>query len=74
MLVWGFFVSTTVLFHATVTINSLAHRYGTRRFDTGDDSRNNSGSPSLRSVRAGTTTIISSPVPCGRVSAGGKST
>jgi stearoyl-CoA desaturase (Delta-9 desaturase) len=41
MLVWGFFISTTVLFHATVTINSLAHRYGTRRFNTGDDSRNN---------------------------------
>ncbi len=41
MLVWGFFVSTTVLFHATVTINSLAHRFGTRRFDTDDDSRNN---------------------------------
>lgn len=41
MLVWGFFVSTVVLFHATVTINSLAHRYGTRRFDTADDSRNN---------------------------------
>jgi stearoyl-CoA desaturase (delta-9 desaturase) len=41
MLVWGFFVSTVVLFHATVTINSLAHRFGTRRFDTTDDSRNN---------------------------------
>ncbi len=41
MLVWGFFVSTVVLFHATVTINSLAHRYGTRRFETRDDSRNN---------------------------------
>ncbi|KIQ96820.1 Fatty acid desaturase [Lysobacter sp. A03] len=41
MLVWGFFVSTTVLFHATVTINSLAHRFGSRRFDTRDDSRNN---------------------------------
>ena len=41
MLVWGFFISTTVLFHATVTINSLAHRYGSRRFETGDDSRNN---------------------------------
>lgn len=41
MLVWGFFVSTTVLFHATVTINSLAHVFGSRRFDTGDDSRNN---------------------------------
>ncbi|WP_425488005.1 acyl-CoA desaturase [Marilutibacter penaei] len=41
MLVWGFFVSTVVLFHATVTINSLAHRYGRRRFETRDDSRNN---------------------------------
>ncbi|HEX8777035.1 MAG TPA: fatty acid desaturase [Rhodanobacter sp.] len=41
MLVWGFFVSTVVLFHATVTINSLAHRFGSRRFATGDDSRNN---------------------------------
>ena len=41
MLVWGFFVSTVVLFHATVTINSLAHRFGKRRFDTRDDSRNN---------------------------------
>ena len=41
MLVWGFVVSTVVLFHATVTINSLAHRFGTRRFDTADESRNN---------------------------------
>lgn len=41
MLVWGFFVSTAVLFHATVSINSLAHRFGSRRFPTRDDSRNN---------------------------------
>ncbi len=41
LLIWGFFVSTVVLFHVTVTINSLAHRYGTRRFATADDSRNN---------------------------------
>lgn len=41
MLVWGFFISTVVLFHATVTINSFAHRFGKRRFDTRDDSRNN---------------------------------
>jgi len=41
LLVWGFFVSTIVLFHATVTINSLAHRWGRRRFATRDDSRNN---------------------------------
>ena len=41
MLVWGFFVSTIVLFHVTVTINSLAHRFGRRRYATNDDSRNN---------------------------------
>lgn len=41
LLVWGFFVSTVVLFHVTVTINSFAHRFGRRRFATRDDSRNN---------------------------------
>jgi stearoyl-CoA desaturase (delta-9 desaturase) len=41
MLIWGFFISTTVLLHATVTINSLDHMWGTRRFDTPDTSRNN---------------------------------
>ncbi len=41
LLIWGFFISTVVLFHATVTINSFAHRFGKRRFETKDDSRNN---------------------------------
>ncbi|HET6554301.1 MAG TPA: fatty acid desaturase [Dyella sp.] len=41
MLIWGFFISTVALFHATVTINSLAHRFGRRRFSTSDNSRNN---------------------------------
>ncbi len=41
MLVWGFFISTTVLLHATVTINSLDHMYGSRRYNTPDTSRNN---------------------------------
>ena len=41
LLFWGFFVSTVVLFHCTVTINSLAHRWGSRRFATRDNSRNN---------------------------------
>ncbi|MCB9724601.1 MAG: acyl-CoA desaturase [Spirochaetaceae bacterium] len=40
-LVWGFCVSTTLLWHATYSINSLAHRFGTQRYETGDDSRNN---------------------------------
>ena len=39
--VWGFVVSTVLLFHGTFTINSVAHLWGTRRFDTADDSRNN---------------------------------
>jgi len=41
LLVWGFFISTTVLYHGTFTINSLAHTIGSRRFDTPDASRNN---------------------------------
>ena len=41
MIVWGFFISTVVLYHATYTINSLAHSWGSRRFRTSDDSRNN---------------------------------
>jgi stearoyl-CoA desaturase (delta-9 desaturase) len=39
-LVWGFCVSTVALWHATFTINSLAHRFGRRRYATRDDSRN----------------------------------
>ncbi len=40
-LVWGFCVSTTLLWHSTYSINSLAHRWGSQRYETGDDSRNN---------------------------------
>lgn len=38
---WGFVLSTIVLYHATYTINSIAHRIGSQRFKTDDDSRNN---------------------------------
>lgn len=41
MLIWGFFISTVALFHGTCTINSLSHVYGSQRYETGDDSRNN---------------------------------
>jgi stearoyl-CoA desaturase (delta-9 desaturase) len=41
MLAWGFFVSTTLLYHATFAVNSLAHTFGGRRFDIPDRSRNN---------------------------------
>ena len=40
-LIWGFFVSTVVLWHGTFTINSLSHVFGKRRYATTDDSRNN---------------------------------
>jgi stearoyl-CoA desaturase (delta-9 desaturase) len=39
--VWGFFVSTVLLYHGTFTINSLSHVFGRRRYPTKDDSRNN---------------------------------
>src|SRR5581483_11320446 len=39
--VWGFVVSTLAVFHGTMLINSLAHAWGTRRYATTDDSRNN---------------------------------
>lgn len=41
LLVWGFFISTVLLYHATYTVNSLAHQFGSRRYNTKDDSRNN---------------------------------
>ncbi len=40
MLIWGFFISTVVLFHGTCTINSLSHMMGRTRYKTGDHSRN----------------------------------
>jgi stearoyl-CoA desaturase (delta-9 desaturase) len=39
-LIWGFFVSTVVLYHGTYTINSLAHQIGRKRYDTEDTSKN----------------------------------
>ncbi|HTO70565.1 MAG TPA: acyl-CoA desaturase [Myxococcota bacterium] len=39
--IWGYVFSTVLLWHVTYSINSLAHRWGTQRYETGDDSRNN---------------------------------
>jgi len=39
-LLWGFFVSTVVLWHGTFVINSLAHLVGRQRYATADGSRN----------------------------------
>ena len=40
LVVWSL-ISTVVLLHATFTINSLAHVFGSRRYATSDTSRNN---------------------------------
>ena len=40
-LVVGFLWSTVLVYHATFCINSLAHVNGSKRYVTGDDSRNN---------------------------------
>lgn len=40
-LVVGFIWSSVLVYHATFAINSLAHVRGSRRYVTGDDSRNN---------------------------------
>jgi stearoyl-CoA desaturase (delta-9 desaturase) len=39
--VWGFCLSTMLLWHGTFTINSLSHLFGKRRFPTADTSKNN---------------------------------
>lgn len=41
LVVWGFFVSTVLVYHVTFSINSLLHLVGRRRYDTPDTSRNN---------------------------------
>ena len=40
-LLWGFVVPTVGLWHSTFAVNSACHRWGSRRFATTDDSRNN---------------------------------
>jgi stearoyl-CoA desaturase (Delta-9 desaturase) len=39
-LVFGFFCSTVLLWHTTFLVNSAAHVFGTRRYETSDTSRN----------------------------------
>jgi stearoyl-CoA desaturase (delta-9 desaturase) len=39
--VWGFCLPTVTLAHSTFAINTVNHMFGSRRFDTIDDSRNN---------------------------------
>ncbi len=39
-LLWGYFISTVILYHTTFAINSLCHVFGTQRYDTGEESKN----------------------------------
>ncbi|MDX9755209.1 MAG: acyl-CoA desaturase [bacterium] len=41
MVVWGFFISTVLLYHGTFSINTVCHLFGSRRYETKDHSRNN---------------------------------
>ena len=41
MVLWGVFLKTVVGWHFTWLVNSATHLWGTRRFETRDDSRNN---------------------------------
>ena len=41
LVVVALFCSTTILYHVTFAVNSLGHRYGSRRYETNDASRNN---------------------------------
>ena len=41
MVLWGIFLRTVFGWHSTWLVNSATHLWGTRRFETRDDSRNN---------------------------------
>lgn len=40
MVVWGFCVSTTLIYHVTFLVNAISHGESEKRFSTEDDSRN----------------------------------
>lgn len=41
VMMWGIFVRTTIGLHATWLVNSATHMWGSKRYDTNDDSTNN---------------------------------
>ncbi len=41
MMLWGIFLRTVIGWHSTWLVNSVTHLWGTRRFQTRDDSTNN---------------------------------
>ena len=56
LLIWGVFVRTVAVWHITWSVNSFAHRFGYRNYETDEDSRNNIWSASSAMAKAGTTT------------------
>jgi len=40
LVMWGFFLSTVLVYHVTFCVNSVTHIVGKRRFKTDDESRN----------------------------------
>ncbi|MFM7195715.1 MAG: acyl-CoA desaturase [Bacteroidota bacterium] len=36
----GFFLSTVILYHGTFSINSIMHKFGRQRYESGDESKN----------------------------------
>jgi fatty-acid desaturase len=41
LLIWGVFVRTVLVWHITWSVNSVAHLWGYRNYETDEDSRNN---------------------------------
>jgi stearoyl-CoA desaturase (delta-9 desaturase) len=41
LVMWGFFFSTMLVYHVTFFVNSVTHMFGSKRFKTDDESRNN---------------------------------
>ncbi|MEM7790141.1 MAG: acyl-CoA desaturase [Verrucomicrobiota bacterium] len=41
LVMWGFFLSTVLVYHVTFCVNSVTHIIGNKRFNTKDESRNN---------------------------------
>lgn len=39
-LIWGYVISTVILYHTTFSINSLCHMFGNQRYETGEASKN----------------------------------
>ena len=41
LVMWGFFLSTALVYHVTFCVNSVTHIIGNKRFKNSDESRNN---------------------------------